>query len=1468
MNRRFRFLAVSIVAALTSSAGNRPGPAGPIGLEQARQDAVRRLKAMPLAFEANVGQTASAASYVARGQGYAVWATADGPVLRLGDSRASKPGAVIRLRVVRGDVSGHPSPESALPGAANYFIGNDPSRWKTGVPRFGALRYPRVYPGVDLVLHGTQESLEYDFVVAPHADPSPIGVAFDGAETVRIEPGGNLTLTVDGGEIGFRPPVAYQERNGARELVDARYEAGAGNVVRFALGEYDRSQPLTIDPVLSYSTYLGGTQTFFGGQSVEIAHGIAVDAAGNAYLAGFTNAVDFPMTGSFDTTCGGCTNSGGDAWVAKIDPSQSGAASLVFMTYLGANSTGSGTGSSIAYAVAADSAGNVYVTGNTSGYNLANTPANEAFPTTANAFQPNDSGDLAVVDAFLTKLDPTGSTLLYSTYLGGNNVDEGSDVKVDDLGNAFVVGWSASSNFSALLNGFKVINNSFQFDGFVAKIATMQSGAASLKYGTLVGGGSSDRIGALAVDAIGRVYVTGYTQSQAPEPFPVLNGFQTVSSGGQDTFMTMINPALNGAASLLYSTLISSNGTENASLTEGGIALTSSGLVYVTGSTFGGSNFPTTPGAYKSLVESTDAYVVKIDPSQVGVPSLLASTLVGGISQEAGTAMAVDQSDNPVLGGWSVSPDFGVTGCAMPKLNGVDGFVMVLDPSLTGLKYSTPLGGSGTDRVHDIGIGPSGEIYAAGYTESANFPTTPTDSPTTTAAFDPTQQGSQDAFLTVISSPLDACPVAPLAAGFNTNTPEDTPKPLTLTATDPGGNSAPPEALTWTVVTQPAHGTLDVQSGAMTHGVGPGYSTAVLYTPASNYTGPDSFQFIVNDGTADSNVATVTISVTAVNDPPTADSQNVVTAEETPKLITLSGSDPENLPLTYSIGTQPQHGILSGTGASRTYTPAQNFSGQDSFTFFVTDWFNLSSTHATVTITVTNVNDGPVATADAAATQEDVAVTVAVLANDTDPDGDPLSVSAPSCNNGASVAVNPDQMIKVTPAANFNGTVTCSYTAADGNGETAAAQLTVTVSPVNDDPAAAADGATTPEDVPVTVDVLANDTDIDGDVLSVNMASCNNGAGAAINPNKTVSVTPALNFIGTIACVYTAGDGQGGAATGQLTVAVTPVNDSPIATPDVAATDDNTLIIVGVLSNDVDPDGDPVFLLSVGLCQQGTLTANLDGTVTYAPKAGFDGTDVCTYTATDGQNGVASGQLTVSVTEVNAPPSLDNPGDQQTAEGTPVSLQLIAGDPDGDPLTFTATGLPPGLLLDATGLISGAPAAGSAGSHQVSVTVNDGQGGTKTVNFVWVVTPPADLNQPPVCSAAQPSLSTIWPLDHRLVPIQILGVTDPNGGQPTVVITRILQDEPTNTFADGTTWIDGFGVGTSTAQIRAERTGNPRVPGDGRVYEIFFTATDAQGATCSGSVLVSVPRDQSGHAAVDSSVRYESTVAGGQPINK
>jgi hypothetical protein len=1157
----------------TSSPARAPQPVS-------KQSVLKQFKATPLAFEANVGQTDGAASFVARGQGYTMWATVDGPLLRL-----VKPGggAVVKLRVVGGTPQGHPSAEAMLPGRANYFLGNEPALWKTDVKRYGALRYADVYPGVDLVLHGTQESLEYDFAVAPHSDPSRVAVAFDGATSVRLETSGDLTLTVNGGEMGFRPPVAYQERNGRRETVDARYELDKDHVVRFALGDYDRTRPLTIDPVLSYSTYLGGTVGNFGGSGNDAAYALAVDVFGNAYLAGFTNALNFPLPGApYDSACAGCTNSGGDAWVAKIDPSQSGAASLVFATYLGAGGAGgSGTGSSYAYGVAADSLGNVYVTGGTGAFDNGSVPS-KAFPTTAGGFQKIAGGGL---DAFLTKLNPTGSSLLYSTYVGGNNTDEGATVKVDDLGHAYVAGWAASTNLPEILNGFKTTNPIAGFDGFVVKFDTMLSGASSLQYGSYVGGHSQDRIGALAIDASGRMYVTGMTQSSTfvppATPFPVLNGFQMTTLGGQDSFMTMIDPTKIGAASLVYSTLISSNGTENGSQQEGGIAIDAFGMVYVTGSTSGANpatSFPTTPGAIKTTVEQSDSYVIKIDPSQVGAASLVASTLLGGQFQDGATGIAIDQNNNPVLIAWGSG---NTVTCGPPgQATGVDGIVWVLDPSLTSVTASTRIGGTGTDRIYGVGIGPLNQIYVAGYTESSNFPTS-IDSANTKAAFDTTNNG-QDAFLSVITSLADNNCAAPVAAAQSATTAEDTPKLLTLTATDADGNKPTPDALTWTVVNAPTHGNLDISAGSMTHGAGVNYSAPVTYTPAANYSGPDSFTFRVSDGWFTSSTVTVTLTVTPVNDPPSAGADAASTTEDVAVTVNVlaNDSDPEGNTLNVTNVSCSDATAVVNANNTVTVSPSLNFNGTVNCSYTLSDGNGTAS--GQLTVSVTPANDSPSANNDTASTQEDVPVIVNVLANDSDVDGDSLTVTAPACDNGAGVSINADQTLTVSPALNFNGTITCTYGINDGHGLTSSASLTVTVTAVNDAPKAGADAASTPEDMPVTVNVLANDSDLDGDALSVTLPSCDSGAGAAVGPNNTVVVTPIPNFNGTITCSYTVNDGHGGAAQGSLIVTVIAVNDNPVAAPDTAATDDNTLKNVAVLANDGDPDGNTVMLDTAG----------------------------------------------------------------------------------------------------------------------------------------------------------------------------------------------------------------------------------------------------------------------------------------------
>jgi hypothetical protein len=370
----------------------------------------------------------------------------------------------------------------------------------------------------------------------------------------------------------------------------------------------------------------------------------------------------------------------------------------------------------------------------------------------------------------------------------------------------------------------------------------------------------------------------------------------------------------------------------------------------------------------------------------------------------------------------------------------------------------------------------------------------------------------------VITSLVDNNCAAPVAAGQSATTAEDTPKLLTLTATDADGNKVTPDTLTWKMIGAPAHGNLDISAGSMTHGAGANYSAAVTYTPAANYSGPDSFTFRVSDGWFTSSTVTVTLTITAVNDPPNPGADSGTTAEDTPVTIAVlpNDSDPEGSTLNVTNVSCSNAAAAINANKTVTVSPALNYNGAVDCTYTVSDGAGTAA--GQLTVTVTPVNDTPMANNDSASTPEDVPVTVSVLVNDVDVDGDSLAVTAPSCDNGAGAALNQDNTLTVSPALNFNGTITCSYGISDGNGGVSSASLVVTVTAANDGPTAAADAASTPEDVPIAVAVLANDTDLDGDSLSVTSPSCNSGAGVQVNVNNTITVSPVHHFNGTFTC--------------------------------------------------------------------------------------------------------------------------------------------------------------------------------------------------------------------------------------------------------------------------------------------------------------------------------------------------------------
>lgn len=383
---------------------------------------------LPLSFEANQGQTDGRAKFLSRGNGYAIFLTPDDVVLRLrnGERESGRAGesafvgrrsSVLRMKLVGANHSPRIVGLGKMSGRSNYFIGNDPKRWRTDVANFARVKYESVYAGVDLIWHGDQRQIEYDFVIAPGADPGWVKLSFAGADLMTIDGEGALVLRIDGQHVRLLKPKAWQEQNGHPCEIACDYRIGRNNQIEFRLGEYDASNTLVIDPVIVYSTYFGGT-------GVESGLGVAVDGAGNAYVCGSTVSTDFPAQNAVQPNKGGGTTS--DAFVLKLNPSGS---SVIYSTYLGGN------GADTAYSIAVDAAGNAYAAGET---------GSSDFPATAGAFQQNSAG---ANDAFVTKLNPSGSALVYSTLAGGNNFDRAYGIAVDAAGSAYLAGQTASTDF-------------------------------------------------------------------------------------------------------------------------------------------------------------------------------------------------------------------------------------------------------------------------------------------------------------------------------------------------------------------------------------------------------------------------------------------------------------------------------------------------------------------------------------------------------------------------------------------------------------------------------------------------------------------------------------------------------------------------------------------------------------------------------------------------------------------------------------------------------------------------------------------------------------------------------------------------------------------------------------------------------------------------------------------------------------
>jgi len=780
---------LTLAAAIPSMSASG-GPGKPVKSASSRPDAATRARVkadyarLPLSFE-QVPE-GSKIKYLSRGSGYALYLSGPEAALALRQPEGPRTNvaapAILKMRLL----NGNPDPKLAafdeLPGKSNYFIGSDPSKWRTGVLNYARVTARGVYPGVDLVYHGNQGQLEYDFEVAPGARTESIHLAFEGARSLSVNAQGDLVASVPGGEVVFHAPVSYQEENGVRRVVPSRYVVKR-NRIEFRLAKYDKRRPLVIDPTLAYSTYLGGS-------SIDGANGIAVAPDNTAFVAGGTFSADFPTAHPLQPNAGGPNDFPQDAFVTKVS---SDGATLLYSTYLGGSRTDYGNG------IAVDTFGDAYVTGFTDSGDFPVTPL--VFDTLCGSdgkcgASYNVPGYI-VFNGFVTKLNPAGSSLVYSSFIGGYQETQGNAIAIDSAHNAYITG-EIGPPIEPQQNGpayYFPVKGGFQTaiagaaDAFVLKVDATASDAL---YSSYLGGADEDIGFGIASDSKENAYVTGLTYSSETDkpPFPITaNALQSTYGGGGDAFLVKVDTTTTGSASLVYSSYFGGSALEQAS----GIAVDADANAYITGTTTSTAStlgFTVPVGAYQSdcaldtlgLCEG-DAFVAKFNAAKSGAASLVYFTYLGGTGAEAGYGIALDPSDNVYVTGSTVSSDFPVTsGVFQSKYAGgdADAFVAELtlaDKGTADLDYASYLGGSNTDIGYGIGVDISGNAYVAGQTCSNDFPVADAEQSA--------PGGNCDAFVSKVST-LPGITLSPAGLSFPTENLGATSQPQTITVTNIG----------------------------------------------------------------------------------------------------------------------------------------------------------------------------------------------------------------------------------------------------------------------------------------------------------------------------------------------------------------------------------------------------------------------------------------------------------------------------------------------------------------------------------------------------------------------------------------------------------------------------------------------------------------------------------------------------------
>ncbi|HTS13041.1 MAG TPA: choice-of-anchor D domain-containing protein [Candidatus Limnocylindrales bacterium] len=955
---------------------------------------------MPLRFEKNIGQTAPEVQFLSHGSGYQIFLTPQQVVLELNHPERSKKSlvkartraalsrraSVLRLHFDAANSDVEMTGIDKLPGRIDYFMGKNPRNWHTDVPSYGRVAYCSIYPGVDALFYGSHRQLEYDLVVAPGANPRQISLSIEGARSMRVDRSGNLVMHVSAGDVELMKPAVYQEVSGSRRLVAANYVV-TGNRVHFWIGSYDSNAPLVIDPVLNYSTYLGGGpgNSFWG---YDGGYSIAVNGSGDAFVTGSTSSTTYPTTASpISPSAGADIADDGAAFVTELNPT--GTAEL-YSSYL------TGDGGEAGYGIAIDPPGgvssDVYVVGETFSDNFPGTGG-------ATGFEPNPPADILTVGAgFVAKIDPTKSgaaALVYSSYLGGSgNIGEGfgdfaNAIAVDASGNAYVAGSVISTDFpmSSPSTTIQGLTSSLGGNAFLVKV---NASGSALAYSTYLGGTSpgtsdfdfGDEALGVTVDSSSNAYIVGTTTSgdfpttaSAFEPGPL----PTIQN--ETGFVSRIDTTKSGAASLIYSTFLGSPGQSQPATDHDygvAIALGPSNVAFVTGGT-SSPDFPTTAGAYSTSAPSGSgvAFFTKVDTTQTGSASLVYSTFLGGSDGDSGRGIAADSSGNGYIGGATQSADFPITlgafQTAIASGGSGDGFIAEINPQKNGtadLVYSTYFGGSGSangiDVINALALDSTNNVYVTGQTfSSAGFPVYPAN------AFQTSLTGSDN---TALSAAFVAKLTLEPTLAFN---------PLTL----PFGNQAEGTSSTPMTVT-------------LTNN-----TTSAIAITIQTVTGANPTDF-----TQDAGTTTCTSSVPA-------GSSCTIGMIFTP---TTFGSESATLPIAYTAGSNAQavqNISMTGTGTGTpnfTLTPAGlTFGGQ-----------LITTTSASQPATLTNT--GTTA----------ISISIAVSAGFGETDNCPTG-SGQTLAGGASCTIN----VTFTPAS--SGPVTGTLTATS-SGVAQTTQLTGT----------------------------------------------------------------------------------------------------------------------------------------------------------------------------------------------------------------------------------------------------------------------------------------------------------------------------------------------------------------------------------------------------------------------------------------